>query len=321
MKRIKHMKITILGCGRWGTFLAWYFNEIGFDVLLWGRENSLKLQQLESTRKNDYVNLSPKITLTSSLTSALDFSDILLIAIKEQSLRELMHNICNLNFFGKTFVLCMKGIENNSEQRLTEVVDSILENQAQVAIITGPGQPTDLVKGTPTCMIIDSKDKNLSQILCKEFSSSLISFLPGNDLIGNEIGAAINKLIGIAGGILDGLGHSSLKGPLMVAGTYEISVIIKCMGGKADSAYGLCCLGDYQASLFSEYSNSVAFGKSLVDKQKFNKHAPGAFTAQVVIDIINKRNISAPLLLHISQIILQYENPESLIKIIKEYRW
>lgn len=315
------MKISILGCGRWGTFLAWYFNEIGFDVLLWGRENSLKFQQLKTARKNDYVNLSTKIILTKSLTEALLFSDILLIAIKEQNLRELIQNICNLNFFEKTFVLCMKGIENNSGQRLTEVADSILGTQAQVAIITGPCQPIDIVNGTPTCMIIDSKDQNLSQMLCKKFSSSFISFVPGDDLIGNEIGAAINKLIGIAGGILDGLGYSSLKGPLMVAGTNEISVIIKCMGGKSDSAYGLCCLGDYQASLFSEYSNSVAFGKSIVNKQTFNKHAPGAYTAQVVMDIINKRNICAPLLLHITQIILKHEKPESLINKIKNYRW
>lgn len=315
------MKISILGCGRWGSFLAWYFNKLGFDVLLWGREHSPKLQQLEATRKNDYVKLPNKVILTNSLTYALDFSDILLIAIKEQNLRELLNNVCILNFTGKTFVICMKGIENNTGQRLTEVAESILKEEAKIAIITGPGQPTDLVNGTPTCMIIDSKNQTLSQILCEEFSSSLISFIPGNDLIGNEIGAAINKLIGIAGGILDELGFSSLKGPLMVAGTKEISILIKCMGGNEYSAYGLCCLGDYQASLFSEYSNSIAFGKSLVAKKTFNKHAPGAFTAQTVMQIITKRNICAPLLLHISQIILQYENPESLIKIIKEYRW
>jgi len=82
----------------------------------------------------------------------------------------------------------------------------------------------------------------------------------------------------------------------------------------------VCCLGDYQASLFPEYSNSVAFGKSLVNKQKFNKHALGAYTTQVVMDIINKRNICAPSLLHITQIILQHEKPENLIN-KKNYRW
>ncbi|MFJ5565665.1 hypothetical protein [Lysinibacillus xylanilyticus] len=32
------MNISVLGCGRWGTFLAWYANKVGHDVMLWGRE-------------------------------------------------------------------------------------------------------------------------------------------------------------------------------------------------------------------------------------------------------------------------------------------
>ena len=29
------MKITVLGCGRWGSFHAWYADHIGHDVTLW----------------------------------------------------------------------------------------------------------------------------------------------------------------------------------------------------------------------------------------------------------------------------------------------
>ncbi len=34
------MKISVLGCGRWGTFIAWYLEEIGHQVTLYGRESS-----------------------------------------------------------------------------------------------------------------------------------------------------------------------------------------------------------------------------------------------------------------------------------------
>ena len=30
------MNISVLGCGRWGTFLAWYVNKVGHNVKLWG---------------------------------------------------------------------------------------------------------------------------------------------------------------------------------------------------------------------------------------------------------------------------------------------
>lgn len=43
-------RITVIGCGRWGTFIAWYLNEIGHSVSLYGRESSAKMQKLMATR-------------------------------------------------------------------------------------------------------------------------------------------------------------------------------------------------------------------------------------------------------------------------------
>ena len=96
-------------------------------------------------------------------------------------------------------------------------------------------------------MVIDSKDEDLKRRLVAEFSSDLIRYYYGQDLLGNEIGAASKNVIGIAAGMLDGLGLSTLKGALMSRGTREIARLIKAMGGNELSAYGLCHLGDYEA--------------------------------------------------------------------------
>ena len=29
------MKITVIGCGRWGSFIAWYLNKIKHEDALW----------------------------------------------------------------------------------------------------------------------------------------------------------------------------------------------------------------------------------------------------------------------------------------------
>jgi glycerol-3-phosphate dehydrogenase (NAD(P)+) len=34
------MKISVLGCGRWGSFIAWYLVNQGHEVKLWGLENA-----------------------------------------------------------------------------------------------------------------------------------------------------------------------------------------------------------------------------------------------------------------------------------------
>ena len=66
-----------------------------------------------------------------------------------------------------------------------------------------------------------------------QFSSSLIRFYYGRDLIGNEVGAAAKNVIGIAAGILDGMGLTNLKGALMARGTREVARLIVAMGDRA----------------------------------------------------------------------------------------
>ena len=168
--------------------------------------------------------------------------------------------------------------------------------------------------------IVDSGNEEISNKIAKALSSHLIHLIVGRDLIGSEIGAALNKLIGIAGGVLDGLGYTSLKGVLMVMGSREISQIIKVLGGVPDSAYGLCCLGDYQASVFSEFSNSVAYGKAIVNKKEFVKHTPGVFTAGAVMLLVKKYDMKIPLLSQVSNIICGVEEPIKILQVLIGYK-
>ena len=51
--------ISVIGCGRWGSFLAYYLaNYCVNNVLLYGRETSKDFQELNTTRKNTYLTLS-----------------------------------------------------------------------------------------------------------------------------------------------------------------------------------------------------------------------------------------------------------------------
>ena len=50
------MNCTVLGCGRWGSFLA-CFHSRKHHVVLWGRKGSRSFEILRETRKNDYLTL------------------------------------------------------------------------------------------------------------------------------------------------------------------------------------------------------------------------------------------------------------------------
>ena len=113
-------------------------------------------------------------------------------------------------------------------------------------------------------MVIDSEDEKTKHFLVDAFSGGIIRFYYGQDMLGNEIGAASKNVVGIAAGFLDGLSLSSLKGALMSRGTHEIAELIGALGGNPFSAYGLCHLGDYEATVFSAYSHNRRFGEAFV---------------------------------------------------------
>ena len=291
------MNVSVFGCGRWGSFIAWYLNKIGKNVILWGRPESSRLKKLINERKNEWLEIDQKINITDDLKYAAEKSEIILISISAQALSNFMENLKNtgVNLNNKIFVLCMKGIEEKTGRRLSEIVKDYIGNDANVAVWVGPGHVQDFVAGTPNCMIIDSEKEKIKKMLVKEFSSPLIRFYYGSDLIGSEIGAASKNVMGIAAGILDGLKFESLKGALMSRGTYEISKLIKAMGGNEISAYGLAHLGDYQATLFSQHSNNRKFGEMLALGQPYNKLAEGVYTSFALLKLGEKYGADLPI--------------------------
>lgn len=47
------MKISVLGCGRWGSFIAWYLCNKGYDVCSWGPEGDYSYEVLRTTAKTN----------------------------------------------------------------------------------------------------------------------------------------------------------------------------------------------------------------------------------------------------------------------------
>ena len=220
------MKITVIGCGRWGSLIAWYLNSINHEVTLYGRESSSNIQRFISERKNELLQLPATIKLTTNLDCTRN-TEIIVISINSQGLQGLMDELIEYNLKNKLFVLCMKGIEISTGRRLSQVANDNLDYSNEVAVWLGPGHVQEFYKGIPNCMVIDSNNESIKKLLVESFSSNLIRFYYGQDLIGNEIGGASKNVIGIASGMLDGLELSTLKGALMSRGTREVARLTK----------------------------------------------------------------------------------------------
>lgn len=303
------MKLTVLGCGRWGTFLACYHSAKN-DVMLWGRPGAADFAQLQTTRKNSYITLPDALSLSDDLQQALDWADVIVISISAQNLREFAAQINGYDVSRKTFILCMKGIEVKTGKRLTQVMREEIPQGQRMAVWVGPGHVQDFDAGIPNCMVVDSDDAATTDYIVETLSSDLIRLYKGRDLIGTEVGAAAKNVIGIAAGMLDGAGRSSLKGALMARGAREIARLIRAMGGNELSAYGLCHLGDYEATLFSPHSHNRRFGESFIKGEPFDQLAEGASTVEALIQLGQEYKVDLPICNIVENVLYQGMQPE-----------
>ena len=77
------MNIFVIGCGRWGSLIAWYLDRTGHGVTLYGRPGSRHMQRFLATRRNDLLELPESIRLSTDL-SCLRQAEIVVISIGSQ---------------------------------------------------------------------------------------------------------------------------------------------------------------------------------------------------------------------------------------------
>lgn len=311
------MRVSVLGCGRWGSFHAWYAARVGHAVTLWGRAHSAHLKELRATRTNEFLTLPEDIRLTDDLAEAVRAAEIVIISIHAQALRSFLRDLCacglGRTMAEKTIILCMKGLEIGTGKRLSTVVHEELGDDVHPVVWVGPGHVQDFVRGIPNCMVLAGEDRDALQGLVDALGSPLIRFYYGEDLLGTEVGAAAKNVVGLAAGMLDGLEYGSLKGALMARGTRELVRLVRAMGGDGETIYGLSHLGDYEATLFSPHSNNRRYGEAVVrgTAGDFHKIAEGVYTAEALMALSEEYGVDLPISATVYEIVKNGRDPRA----------
>ena len=305
-------KLSVIGCGRWGGFLAYYVAKYKeADTLIYGLEADPAYQSLIKTGNNGYVTMPANVSYTTDIEKALQ-NQFIIISIGCQGFRGLCRQMNQYDLTGKRFLLAMKGLEETTCKRMTEVFyEEIKQPNVAVAVLLGPGHVQDYLAEIPSCVVIDSDNATVKCDVADFMNSSLIRVYYGNDLIGNEIGGAMKNVIGLAAGILDGLNWAGLKGALMARAPVEVGRLIQLFGGNPMSAYGLAHLGDYEATLFSPHSHNRAYGESLVKGPVFNKLAEGVPTLKAVYALRDR--VEMPICQVLYQVVYNHLDPKEEI--------
>lgn len=113
------------------------------------------MQRFLATRRNDLLELPESIRLSTDL-SCLRQAEIVVISIGSQGLQGLMDQLRPLALGDKIFVLCMKGLEQGTGRRLSQIAQENLDPSKRRGGVAGPGPCAGVLPGHPQLHVIDA---------------------------------------------------------------------------------------------------------------------------------------------------------------------
>ena len=66
------MNISVIGCGRWGAFIAWYLDSIHHNVTVFGPEEAPEIHNFINTRTNGTITFDERVKPTTENLSKPD---------------------------------------------------------------------------------------------------------------------------------------------------------------------------------------------------------------------------------------------------------
>lgn len=317
------MNIGVIGAGSWGTTLANLLAKKGFPVTLWVYETDLA-ERMAKTRINDlYLNgftLSPNLVFTNELSEAVVDHQLLLLVSPSQVMRQVLKQL--QPHLDKTCLLvsAAKGIENNSLQLMSEVLDEVLgaEVKNRCAFLSGPSFAKEVAEEQPTAVTLAADDLGVAHRVQEIFSTDYFRVYTNQDVVGVEIGGALKNVIALAAGVSDGLGFNhNARAALITRGLVEIGRLGMAKGAIESTFAGLAGMGDLVLTCTGDLSRNRTVGMELGRGRKLDEilnqmHmvAEGVKTTLSAYQLANKLGVKMPITEQMYQILYEDKDPK-----------
>ena len=125
-------KVVVLGAGQWGTTMAQVLCDAGNHVLMWGRSQELVDEVNNKHTNSKYLdeNILPVgLKATTDLREAFEYSNIYVLAVPAQTLRENLTAWKSIVQPNALFISTLKGIEVSTMSRMTEIISEVMQTE------------------------------------------------------------------------------------------------------------------------------------------------------------------------------------------------
>lgn len=315
--------ISVIGAGSMGTAVSILLANNGHNVKIWSpfaEEVEMINTSREQKDKLPGARVPEKVICTSDFEETIDFSDILLMVIPSQTIRENAKNM-SVHIKGEKIVACFsKGLEKGTGCRMSEIINQEIPS-VQVVAMSGPCHAEELSKGIPTAYVAASENRNAAEIVQDCFMSPRFRVYTNPDIIGVELGGAVKNVIALCAGISDGLGFGdNTKAALMTRGIAEISRLGSAMGAQVQTFSGLAGIGDLIVTCTSMHSRNrragilIGQGKTVEDALKEVKMVvEGVFATEPVYKLASRLDVRMPITNEAYQILFNGKDPRQAV--------
>ncbi|SHE65457.1 glycerol 3-phosphate dehydrogenase (NAD(P)+) [Marinitoga hydrogenitolerans DSM 16785] len=315
------MNIGIIGAGSWGTAISKILLNNGHTVRIWTRDTNV----YESLTNGENPYYLPGISIPKTIIPSIDLKDVvvnsklIVLAIPTQAVREVAKQIKSY-YQNQIIVNLAKGLEINSQKRISEILSEVLGNVKYV-ILSGPSHAEEVARDIPTSVVAASENKNLAKITQETFSNVSFRVYTNDDVIGVELGGSIKNVIAISAGIIDGIGGwDNSKAALITRGLAEIIRYGKKKGAKKETFMGLAGLGDLIVTCNSLHSRNRYVGEMIGRGKKLNEIienmnmvAEGIYTVKALYDEIKALKVEMPIIEKTYEVLYLNKDPRKAI--------
>ena len=299
------MRVSVVGCGSWGTAFARLLVLQGHEPTLICRD-AAQAEAIVRHRRNPRhlfdVELPEGLGATALADADLSQVDLVAIAVPSRAFAAVAAEVVPRAGDGPALLSMTKGLDPASGRRLSQILGE-LARADRVAVLSGPNHAEEVARDQPTASVVASENSELARMLQRELSGRTMRVYASSDVAGVELCAASKNVIAIAAGVSDGLGYGdNAKAAIITRGMAEMSRLGEAFGAQPRTYMGMAGMGDLVATCTSVHSRNRKAGEMLATgvptqwiEQEIGEVAEGLTAAPVVRDVARERGIELPI--------------------------
>ena len=318
------MQVTILGTGAFGLALGNLLHEkSNADIIFW---TAFEEEYLEITNNNTYdkvltgIELASDLDVTMDLKTALNNSDLIIVAIPCNHVREVLTRIKDYLNNDSRVILVSKGLEKDTDLLMTEIYKE-LNLKGNVSYLAGPTFAKELIVNSKAGLTLGTKDNKTKELMLELFKDTNVEIEVIEDYIGLQLYGVIKNVLAILMGSLNSKYNGDSTNAYYLTKVYNYAKkLVVSLGGNESTANCYGALGDILLTCNSKTSRNYSYGVLLYTNKEeaevYKKHytVEGSIAINSLIKLLEKNNQKS---LFIEKLLEYFNSNISLDEVLK----